>query len=80
MVSSAFEQVVHDADALASDEQLRLIARLAERLATSRVAPPAESRPCWEDFAGSAVAPMCGEDAQNWVTRTRQESDHQRAV
>ena len=76
MVSSVFDQVAREADALPSDEQLRLIARLAERLA----ARPAENRPRWEDFAGSVASPMCGEDAQDWVTRTRQESDQQRAI
>jgi hypothetical protein len=75
-VSLVFEHVAREADALPSDEQLRLIARLAERLA----ARPAENRPRWEDFAGSVASPMCGEDAQGWVTRTRQESDQQRAI
>ena len=80
MVSSVFEHVAREADALPSDEQLRLIARLAERLAASRAARPAESRPRWEDFAGSVSSPMCGEDAQDWVTRSRQESDERRMV
>ncbi len=76
MVSSMFEHVAREADALPSDEQLRLIARLAERLATR----PAGNRPRWEDSAGSLASPMCGEDAQDWVTRNRQESDLQRAI
>ncbi len=76
MVSSVFEHVAREADALPSDEQLRLIARLAERLAER----PPGNRPRWEDFAGSAASPMCGEDAQDWVTRNRQESDQQRAI
>ena len=63
-------------NALPTHEQLRLIARLAERLATK----PVENRPRWEDFAGSAESPMCGEDAQVWVTRIRSESDEQRIV
>ena len=80
MVSSVFEYVASEADGLASDEQLRLIARLAERLATAGASQPVKSRPRWEDFAGSSAAPMCGEDAQDWVTRTRQESDQQRVM
>lgn len=75
MVSSVFDQLAREADGLAADEQLRLIARLAQRLAAAGATPPAKSRPRWEDFAGSSAAPMCGEDAQNWVTRTRQDSD-----
>jgi len=80
MVSSVFDQVAREADALPSDEQLRLIARLAERLAAAGATQPGENRPRWEDFAGSVSAPMCGEDAQHWVTRTRQESDQQRVM
>jgi hypothetical protein len=72
MVSSVFDHVAREADALPSDEQLRLIARLAAR--------PAENRPQWENFAGSVASPVCGEDAQEWITRTRQESDQQRAM
>ena len=77
-MSSVYDLVAHEADALPSDEQLRLIARLAQRLAATRAPQHAENRPRWEDFAGSLSAPMCGEDAQHWVTRTRQESDEER--
>ena len=80
MISSVFDHVAREADALPSDEQLRLIAHLAERLATVGAARPAENRPRWEDFADSVSSPMCGEDAQRWVTRTRQESDQQRVT
>jgi hypothetical protein len=71
MVSSVFENVEREADALPPDEQLRLIERLAERLA----ARPVGNRTRWEDFAGIVASPMCGEDAQDWVTRNRQESE-----
>lgn len=77
MVSSVFEHIVREADSLPSEEQLRLIARLAERLAATR---PEMDRPRWEDFAGIATWPMCGEDAQDWVTRGRKGSDDQRAI
>jgi len=80
MALSVYEQVAREADTLPSDEQLRLIARLAERLAVAGAAGAAMNRPRWEDFAGSASASMCGEDAQHWVTRTRQESDQQRVT
>jgi hypothetical protein len=80
MVSSLYDLVAREADALPSDEQLRLIARLAERLVAGRVPPCAQNRPRWEDFAGSVSAPLCAEDAQQWVTRTRQESDQERVI
>jgi hypothetical protein len=80
MVSSTYDLVAREADALSSDEQLRLIARLAERLATVRAGQAAEERLRWEDFAGSVPPPLCGEDAQQWVTRTRLESDERRVI
>jgi len=76
MVTSVYDQIANEAELLSSDEQLRLIARLAGRLA----ARPAETRPRWEDFAGSSPSPLCGENAQDWVTRTREESDRQRGL
>jgi hypothetical protein len=32
----------------------------------------------WSDLAGRASYPMCGEDAQQWVSRSRRESDEHR--
>jgi len=43
MVSSVFEHIAREADSLPSDEQLRLIARLAERLAARPAYPIASS-------------------------------------
>jgi len=33
----------------------------------------------WSEAAGIAAYPLVGEDAQEWVTRTRQEGDEKRA-
>ena len=76
-MSPAYEQVASAADSLAREEQLLLMAHLAERLATGKTA---QDRPRWEDSAGTASHPLCGEDAQQWVTRTRRESDRQRGT
>jgi predicted transcriptional regulator len=32
----------------------------------------------WSEIAGAAAYPMTGEDAQDWVTRTRREGDEHR--
>jgi hypothetical protein len=42
--------------------------------------PPAGSprRRAWREIRGSVQYPLCGEDAQAWVTRTRRESDEHR--
>ena len=80
MASSVYEQVVREADLLPREEQLRLIARLAERLSSPQERHTESHRPRWEDSAGIATHPVCGEDAQHWVTRARQESDQHRGT
>ncbi|MEW6357708.1 MAG: hypothetical protein AB1696_15355 [Planctomycetota bacterium] len=78
MAGSTYERILHEAELLSKKEQLLLIERLAERLRI--LGGPRSKRPRlrWEDLAGSAPCPMCGEDAQAWVARTRRESDKSR--
>lgn len=73
-----YEHVLRQSESLPLSEQLRLIAQLAERLRSQHA--PEAPRPRWEDYAGSASCPLCGQDAQDWVTRTRQEADEARSV
>lgn len=73
MASPAYERILKEAEALARPEQVQLVERLLARLRASE--SPARLPPRWEDLAGSAPYPLCGEDAQDWVSRTRQESD-----
>ena len=73
MASDDCERILREAEQLPPDEQLELIARLAARL---RARPePGKKRPRWEDLAGSAPYPLCGEDAQQYISRTRGEAD-----
>ncbi len=78
MKQPAYEDVLRQSESLPHVEQLRLIARLAERL--YRRHGTDTERPRWEDYAGSAPHPLCGQDAQDWVSETRQESDEARSV
>ena len=78
MASADCERILREAEQLPPDEQLRLIERLAARLRTRP--EPGKKRPRWEDLAGTAPYPLCGEDAQEWVSRTRQEADDRRKV
>jgi hypothetical protein len=80
MLSSVYEQVVREAGELPREEQLRLIARLAERLSSPQEVPGKKGGPRWEDSAGIAAHPQCGEDAQRWVSQTRRESDKRREM
>jgi hypothetical protein len=63
---------------LSREEQLLLIEHLVAHLRVGEALAPESRR--WEDYAGTAPRPLCGEDAQVWVTRTRQESDADRSI
>ena len=73
-----YERVLKEAETLARPDLLLLVERLVARLRATE--PPARPRVRWEDLAGSAPYPLCGEDAQAWVSRTRQESDDARST
>jgi hypothetical protein len=79
MVSREMLDVLQQAERLPPAEQLELIARLAERLRTvhgTEMEP--KRRRSWLEIAGSAPYPLLGEDAQDWITRTRREGDEHR--
>ncbi len=71
MTTLAYEQLLEQVDALDVEEQLRLEAHLLER-AREAVAQE-QPRRKWRELRGLATYPVVGEDAQEWVTRTRRE-------
>lgn len=73
-----YEEVLQEAEKLPADQCLLLIERLIHHMRTGEAA--LEEAPPWEDYAGSAPYPLCGEDAQDWVNRNRQESDEPRGA
>jgi len=78
MSDKALKSLMKRVDALSLDEQLRLTAYLVERMRNS--VPRQAPRRRWKDLIGLAEYPMLGEDAQAWVSRTRQESDVGREI
>jgi hypothetical protein len=70
-----YNDVIRQAGKLTPEEQLRLIAYLAEQ-ARKSARKPSQKR--WHDIKGAAAYPLMDEDAQDWVSRTRQASDAQR--
>ncbi|MFW6162541.1 MAG: hypothetical protein ACODAJ_07200 [Planctomycetota bacterium] len=71
MASTECERILREAEQLPPDEQLELIERLAARLRTRP--EPGKKRPRWEDLAGTAPYPLCGEDAQEYISKMRDE-------
>ena len=65
-ITRIYDDVVSD---LPLDEQAELMETIRERLEQLR----SESKVKWRDIRGAAPYPMMGEDAQEWVSRTRRE-------
>jgi hypothetical protein len=81
MSTTDYDRVLREAERLPPDQQRALIERLTDRLRGSEEHEEEEKeRPRWEDFEGTAPYPLCGEDAQGWVSRTRREADEGRRI
>ncbi len=65
------DDIVHRAESLTPDEMLQLAAMLIQRVRAAEEAGP--NLPRWSDLLGLVPEPALGEEAQAWVTRTRQE-------
>ncbi len=77
-MTTTYNELVQLIDSLQLDEQLRLAAYILER--TRQAVVQDKPRRKWRDIRGIAAYPMLGEDAQDWVSRTRSESDEQRKM
>jgi len=69
-------EIVKQAETLAPEEQLYLIALLASQV--QQAYRPAMPRRQWREICGAAPYPLVGEDAQTWVSRSRHEDDQAR--
>ncbi|NJL36183.1 MAG: hypothetical protein HC840_14995 [Leptolyngbyaceae cyanobacterium RM2_2_4] len=76
-MSPLLQQVLQEIEQLTTEEQLKVISHTTEQL-KRRTVPHHQPKRKWLDIAGTAPYPLVGEDAQEWVTRTRQESQEHR--
>lgn len=74
-MTNALKHILEQAQQLSAEEQLSLIAQLAEEL-KQRPNPPAHPR--WSDLEGAVSYPWVADDAQSWITSSRQEGDAHR--
>lgn len=75
-MSPLLQELLQQVEQLTPEEQLELIRQVAEGLKKSEAID--KPKPRWSDLKGLASYPMLGEDAQAWVSRTRQEADQHR--
>ncbi len=76
MASAKLIEIIKQVESLTIEDQMALITHLQEQVQRTQQDRPRKS---WHDIQGTAPYPMVGEDAQEWVTRTRREGDEARA-
>jgi hypothetical protein len=74
-MASSIEEILKQTDALSADEKLALANKLIEQAQEQSATKP---RHKWTDAIGVAPYPLTGEDAQAWISRTREEGDTER--
>ncbi len=77
MSARDLQVVIEQIDKLSLDEQLQLIAYLAEK--ARQATQPERPRVTWRDLRGALPYGLYGEDAQETISQWRQESDDHRA-
>ncbi|HXG11504.1 MAG TPA: hypothetical protein VNK04_17245 [Gemmataceae bacterium] len=78
MDNVTLEKVEALAAQLSPEDRRRLAEKILRDLAAE--AAPGKPRPgrSWSEIRGIVAYPMFGEDAQQWVSRTRREADEHR--
>ena len=82
-MSPLLQEVLKQVEKLSPGERLELIQQVAEGLKKAELvdgtsAENLKPKRKWSDLKGMAPSPMMGEDAQEWVSRTRWEGDEHR--
>ncbi|KYC43325.1 hypothetical protein WA1_14680 [Scytonema hofmannii PCC 7110] len=75
-MSWSLEKILSEIEQLTPEEQLTVMGQLVEHVKKhiNQIQPKRK----WSDLKGMAPYPLLGEDAQEWVSRTRQEGDEHR--
>lgn len=71
------QEAISQVEALSPDEQYELVATIVENLRT-KARNGSKKSYSWKAAKGIVAYPLAGEDAQEWVTRTRAEGDDER--
>lgn len=76
MTSNTLREVMKQIDIMTLDEQLELVAYVAQKTRQSPLT--SEPRQKWRAIRGLLKEYTPSEDAQTWISRTRREGDEQR--
>lgn len=75
MGTQIIDEIITKAELLTTDEQLQVIATLAEKVRKTKSSSGIKPRRKWSDLIGLLSYPAYEEDAQAYISRTRQEAD-----
>lgn len=79
MTTSNAEQVYEQhVKPLPAKERLRLVEKIVQDLSVAPTEDGPTQRRRWSEIRGIVSYPLCGEGAQEWVSRGRREADEQR--
>lgn len=74
-MSLPLEEVLRNIDQLSTVEQLKVVSYISDRLKQREFHQPQRK---WLDLIGTVPYPLLGEDAQEWVSRSRGEDQAKR--
>ncbi|MEH2211415.1 hypothetical protein [Nostoc sp.] len=75
-MSPSLEKILSEIEQLTPEEQLTVMGHLVERMKKHII--QAQPKRKWSNLKGMASYPLLGEDAQEWISRTRREGDEHR--
>ena len=75
-MSPSLEKILSEIEQLTPEEQLTVMGHLVESVKKHVI--QAQPKRKWSDLKGMASYPLFGEDAQEWLSRTRREGDEHR--
>ncbi len=78
MAVATVEEIYEQVKALPLEARLRLVERIAHDVSRQVGEEEPKIKRRWRDIRGTAVGLLDGEDAQEWVSRTRREGDAHR--
>ncbi|NEP03794.1 MAG: hypothetical protein F6K25_10280 [Okeania sp. SIO2G4] len=77
MSQELLNELISKSEELNIEKKLQLMRYLSSHLQRNDNSTPKPRRK-WRDIQGKATYPLVGEDAQEWVSRTRQEATENR--
>jgi hypothetical protein len=78
-MSPQLQQVLSDIDCLSPTDRIQVMTHVIESIKEYVPKEAIKSNRQWRDLSGMVTAPLMGEDAQDWVSRTRQSGDEHRS-